>query len=99
MGTQTPSRPKQRPTDGSGTGIGRPWQIVVVNDDINTFDHVIALFTRVLPGVNSAAAESLAFTIHNSGRAIVWSGHREPGELYTEQLTDGGLRAMLEPSA
>ena len=27
----------------------------------------------------------------HSGQAIVWSGHREPAELYWEQLSDAGL--------
>ncbi len=34
---------------------------------------------------------AMANTIHNSGRAIVWTGPREPAELYWEQLTDAGL--------
>lgn len=29
--------------------------------------------------------------IHNRGRARVWSGMREPAELYWEQLSDAGL--------
>ena len=32
-----------------------------------------------------------ANTIHNSGRAIVWTGQREPAELYWEQLSSAGL--------
>jgi ATP-dependent Clp protease adaptor protein ClpS len=33
----------------------------------------------------------LANTIHNSGQAVVWSGHREPAELYHAQLEAYGL--------
>jgi ATP-dependent Clp protease adaptor protein ClpS len=34
---------------------------------------------------------ALANRIHNTGRAIVWSGHRETAELYWEQLRGHGL--------
>jgi len=29
--------------------------------------------------------------LHNSGQAVVWSGPREPAELYWEQLKGAGL--------
>ena len=34
---------------------------------------------------------SFANRIHNSGQALVWSGHRELAELYWEQLNGHGL--------
>ena len=34
---------------------------------------------------------SLANRIHRSGRAIVWSGHKEAAELYWDQLREYGL--------
>jgi ATP-dependent Clp protease adaptor protein ClpS len=34
---------------------------------------------------------AIADRIHNTGLAIVWSGPREPAELYWEQLNDAGL--------
>ena len=33
----------------------------------------------------------LANTIHTRGQAVVWSGHREPAELYHAQLAGYGL--------
>jgi ATP-dependent Clp protease adaptor protein ClpS len=33
----------------------------------------------------------LATKIHNSGQAVVWSGHRELAELYHSQLEAYGL--------
>ena len=29
--------------------------------------------------------------IHSTGQAVVWSGQREPAELYWQQLSDFGL--------
>jgi ATP-dependent Clp protease adaptor protein ClpS len=34
---------------------------------------------------------AMADRIHNTGQAIVWSGHQEQAELYWEQLRDAGL--------
>jgi ATP-dependent Clp protease adaptor protein ClpS len=42
---------------------------------------------------------AIADVIHNRGQAIVWSGLKEPAELYWEQLKDAGLTmAPLEQS-
>jgi len=45
----------------------------------------------VLPGVSYDRGMEMANTIHNKGRATVWSGEREQAELYWEQLRGFGL--------
>jgi ATP-dependent Clp protease adaptor protein ClpS len=65
--------------------------VIVLNDDHNTFDHVAKTLSRVIPGVSLDRGYGLADEIHNRGRAIVWSGPREPAELYWEQLEAAGL--------
>jgi len=45
----------------------------------------------VIPGVSLEQAHRIADRIHNSGQAIVWTGPREPAELYWQQLSDAGL--------
>ena len=81
----------ERVTRGGGTGLGRPVKVIVLNDNHNTFDGVAAALSRVLPGVSFDKGMAFASTIHSRGRAIVWSGHREPAELYWEALKDSGL--------
>jgi ATP-dependent Clp protease adaptor protein ClpS len=76
---------------GPGTGHGDSWRVIVRNDDHNTFDHVAHVLARYIPGVSVDAGFRLADTIHNAGQAIVWSGPKEPAELYWEQLNDAGL--------
>jgi ATP-dependent Clp protease adaptor protein ClpS len=76
---------------GPGSGLGRAWRVIVLNDDHNTFDHVAATLSRVVPGVSLEHGYRIADQIHNTGRAIVWSGAKEPAELYWEQLNDAGL--------
>ena len=73
--------------------------MIVLNDDHNTFDHVARTLARVIPGVSVERGYRFAERIHNGGRAIVWSGPREPAELYWQQLEDAGLTmAPLERS-
>ena len=88
-----------RPPD-SGTRAGKPWNVIVLNDDHNTFDGVAFALASTIPGVDYDKGMRMADRIHNSGRAVVWSGHKEPAELYWEQLRAHGLTmAPLEPAA
>ena len=68
------------------TGLGGNWRVIVLNDDHNTFDHVAHTLARTIPGVSVAGGFAIADTIHNTGRAIVWTGMREVAELYWDQL-------------
>jgi ATP-dependent Clp protease adaptor protein ClpS len=74
-----------------GTGLGANWRVIVLNDDHNTFDHVAHTLARTIPGVSVPGGYAIADTIHNTGRAIVWTGMKETAELYWEQLRDAGL--------
>ncbi len=76
---------------GPGTGLDDNWRVIVLNDNHNTFEGVAKALSRVLPGVSYDQGMAMANRIHNTGRAIVWSGAREPAELYWEQLKEAGL--------
>jgi ATP-dependent Clp protease adaptor protein ClpS len=88
MATETIEKPR---VGGPGTGTGGDWRVIVLNDNHNTFDHVANTLARVIPAVTIDRGYRMADQIHNSGRAIVWTGEREPAELYWEQLSDAGL--------
>jgi ATP-dependent Clp protease adaptor protein ClpS len=90
MATLTPPRERER-TRGPGSGTGDASRVIVLNDDHNTFDGVAFALAAVLPGVDFERGMSFANRIHNSGQALVWSGHRELAELYWEQLDGHGL--------
>jgi ATP-dependent Clp protease adaptor protein ClpS len=87
--TLTP--PRQRTRRGTGSGLGRPWRVIVLNDNHNTFEGVAFALSSVLPGVSYDQGMKLANRIHDTGQAIVWSGHREPAELYWAGLEGFGL--------
>jgi ATP-dependent Clp protease adaptor protein ClpS len=90
--TTAPATPTQkRPRAGRGGGAGDAWRVIVLNDNHNTFDGVAFALASVLPGVSFDQGMALANTIHNTGQAIVWSGHREPAELYHSRLEQLGL--------
>jgi ATP-dependent Clp protease adaptor protein ClpS len=89
VSTLTP--PRERLDTGDETGLGRPWLVIVRNDDHNTFEGVAFTLSTVIPGVDYDKGMALANRIHNTGQAIVWSGHKEQAELYWEQLKEYGL--------
>jgi len=86
--TQTIERPR---VQGPGSGLGGHWRVIVKNDDHNTFEHVARTLARFIPGVDVDRGYGFANQIHTRGQAIVWTGQREPAELYWEQLADAGL--------
>ena len=82
----------ERPRVGDpGGGLGGDWRVIVLNDDHNTFEGVAGALSNVIPGLSYDGGMSMANKIHNSGQAVVWSGPKEPAELYWEQLKGAGL--------
>jgi ATP-dependent Clp protease adaptor protein ClpS len=76
---------------GPGSGLGGLWNVVVLNDNHNTFDSVAEALTAHIPGVTLADGYRLATKIHHTGCAIVWSGAREDAESYWGSLEGAGL--------
>ena len=86
--SQTIERPR---ISGPGSGLGGNWRVIVLNDNHNTFDHVAMSLARCIPGMSVESGYAMANRIHNAGQAIVWTGMKEPAELYWEQLHAAGL--------
>jgi ATP-dependent Clp protease adaptor protein ClpS len=86
------SRTVEKPRSARpGDALGGRWNVIVRNDNHNTFDHVAQTLARVIPGVTLDGGYAFADRIHNTGLAIVWGGHREPAEHYWEMLRAAGL--------
>ena len=60
--TLTP--PRERARRGTGSGLGRAWRVIVLNDDHNTFQGVAFALSNVLPGVTYDKGMTLANRIH-----------------------------------
>ena len=89
MRTMTP--PRERVSRGTGSRTGGAWRVIVLNDDHNTFEGVASALAQTIPGVDFDKGMQFANTIHNAGRTVVWSGHRELAELYHSELEGHGL--------
>jgi ATP-dependent Clp protease adaptor protein ClpS len=83
--------PQERLDLGDRSGLDEPCRVIVLNDNHNTFEGVALALSQVLPSVSYEQGLQLADRIHNTGQAIVWSGPREPAELYWEELQARGL--------
>ena len=67
------------------------FKVVVLDDDVNTFQHVVECLVRYIPGVQPDQAWELAHRIDSTGSAVVWCGPQEQAELYHQQLGAEGL--------
>tara|TARA_Y100001968_G_scaffold321776_1_gene356751 strand:+ start:3578 stop:3874 length:297 start_codon:yes stop_codon:yes gene_type:complete len=70
-------------------------RVIVLDDEINTFSHVVKCLCKVLPAMNEDRALKLANKIDSEGAAEVWSGPLEQAELYHQQL--GALGLTMAP--
>ncbi len=67
------------------------FKVIVLNDDVNTFNHVANCLCQYIPNMTTDRAWKLTYQIHNEGQAIVWVGPQEQAELYHQQLSREGL--------
>jgi ATP-dependent Clp protease adaptor protein ClpS len=66
-------------------------RVIVLDDDHNTFQHVVKVLTRHIPAMTESRAWDLAHRIDGEGQAEVWCGPLEQAELYHQQLSAEGL--------
>jgi ATP-dependent Clp protease adaptor protein ClpS len=74
---------------------GEHTEILVLNDDFNTFEWVIECFMDIL-NHTSEQSEQLAWIIHTKGRASVKVGPFEVLKPLKDALCDRGLNAIIE---
>lgn len=91
-GTSTPM-----PEVDSEVSLDMPWNVVVHNDPINLMSYVSKVFMKVF-GFTRERAEKHMMEVHKLGRSVVWTGDRERGELFVQQLHSHLLLATLERS-
>lgn len=69
-------------------------EIIVYNDDVNTFDHVIETLVKVC-NHTSEQAEQCALIIHYNGKCTVKTGILEKLKPQCLQLLEAGLSAEI----
>ncbi len=96
----TPSTPQTIPetTEDVQTGSGEGFEarVTVYNCDCHTYQQVIDLFCRFIPGMTSSKAFELAYRIDHEGEAIVFAGASERAEDIAAKLAGGGLRVAVQ---
>ena len=85
----TQSSPKEKTDSASKTRRQPPYNVIVLNDEEHTFEYVIDLLTKLFSH-SLLIAEKLTWQIHNSGRAIVMTTHKELAELKCDQVLSFG---------
>jgi ATP-dependent Clp protease adaptor protein ClpS len=95
---QQNAKPKRQP----------PYAVILHNDDVNMFEHVINVLQKVFR-YEQTKAIMLTTEAHHTGRSIVWSGVLEVAELKADQIRSCGpdperkkhgalsLRVSVEP--
>ncbi|MGZ3839437.1 MAG: ATP-dependent Clp protease adaptor ClpS [Flavisolibacter sp.] len=73
-----------------------PLQLIVWNDDFNTFEWVIESLMEVCDH-NYEQAEQCAYLIHYKGKYAVKKGFYEELKPMCDAITDRGIGATLEP--
>lgn len=76
-------------------GEDEPANLIVFNDDHNTFDWVMRCFIEIL-GHGKEQSEQLALMIHYKGKATVKSASFGELRPKREALVDRGLSAVIE---
>ncbi len=66
-------------------------RVIVLDDNVNSFEHVVNCLRKIIPGMTEEKAWNLAQKIDGDGSAEVWRGPLEQAELYHQQLAGEGL--------
>ncbi len=74
--------------------VGFNNEIIIYNDDVNTFDHVIDTLMRVCSHTPEQA-EQCSLIIHYNGKCTVKTGTLDKLKPQCSQLLDAGLSAEI----
>ena len=106
--TRPTPRSKSKADTTTQTQRQPPYNVVILNDEEHTFDYVIDLLTKIFRH-SLATAQELTWRIHTTGRAIVYTTHKEKAELKRDQvlawgpdprmsISKGPLGCYIEPA-
>jgi ATP-dependent Clp protease adaptor protein ClpS len=69
-------------------------EIIVYNDDVNTFDHVIDTLIRVCDHT-PIQAEQCSLIVHYNGKCTVKTGNYDKLKIQCTRLLEAGLNAEI----
>lgn len=74
---------------------GEKYSLILYNDNINTFDHVIKSLVEVC-GHDSVQAEQCALIVHLKGSCDIKSGIKEVLQAMSKSLNAKGLNSKVQ---
>lgn len=95
--TQTAPRSKTALEEETRTKKLPPYHVIILNDEEHTFDYVIELLTKLFAHPLQTAIE-LTWRVHLSGRAVVYTTHKEKAELKRDQVLSYGADPRMSIS-
>ena len=93
--TETLVRPTLDEDLGSDFSLDDLWAVLVWNDDVNTFDHVINALVAIF-GHTRDLAEQLAWQVHRTGKAVVGVRPKDEAQAAVEELHRRKIQASLD---
>ncbi len=75
--------------------VSEPYQVVLYNDDVNTFDWVIECLMDICEH-EDLQAEQCAMLVHFKGKAVVKKGELDNMKSICQALCDCQLSAVVE---
>jgi ATP-dependent Clp protease adaptor protein ClpS len=74
-----------------------PYKVVVHDNDYNTFDEVIRILLKAVPGMTRSRAVALTYEIHYTGAAVPYVGPKEQAEAVAAVIRTIGIKVTVEP--
>ncbi len=77
------------------TDLDQPWNVIVYDEPVNLMNFVTLVLRRIF-GYSEEKATAMMLEVHNRGKSVVWTGHREKAEFYVQQLQSHQLLAAMK---
>lgn len=87
--------PVRKPKTKPKSDLDQPWNVIIFDDPVNLMSFVTFVIRKVF-GYPESQARTLMLEVHNKGKSVVWTGHREKGEMFVQQLQGYQLLAALK---
>lgn len=98
VATATPTRAPQRVASPRFTVQWLPpYKVVVHDNDYNTFDEVIGILMRAVPGMTLGQAVEHAYRIHEIGSTVPYTGLLDAAETVAQTIRTIGIQVTVEP--
>lgn len=82
---------------GTGLDLGSPHKVILFNDEDHDMMEVVNQLQKAT-GYGSQQCVSIMMEAHKTGRAVVWTGHKERCEHIASVLEEIRLGTKVEPA-